>query len=381
MLRLIILSAALLQRQPIILCSPCRFYREQIIAQNKKGVGIMRNWILIVDDDVANLRVASYVLGEEKMRVSCLRSGEAAMQFLRKKRPDLILLDIYMSGMDGFETLAAIKENKATADIPVIFLSASDDNKVEAKGLKAGAMDFIRKPLAPEVLLIRVRHTLELVRLQKELSKEVKIKTQEVMAQHEKMYRMVMQTVTALSDAIDAKDTYTSGHSTRVADYSKEIARRAGLSETEQEDIYMMGLLHDVGKIGVPNAIINKPSKLTDEEYDVIKEHPIMGEKILKNITEFPKLLTGARWHHERYDGRGYPDGIAGEEIPIEARIIAVADSYDAMTSKRSYRNDLPQTVVRAEMEKGMGTQFDPQFAEIMISMIDEDANYQMRER
>ena len=341
----------------------------------------MSNWILVVDDDATNLKIASHILSKEKMNVSCLKSGEDAIKFLEDNRPDLILLDIHMPGMDGFETISAIKANEATADIPVIFLTADDDNKAETRALKAGAMDFIKKPFVPEVLLLRVRHTIELVRLQTDLSQEVAIKTQEVMAQHERLERMVMQTVKALSDAIDAKDTYTNGHSARVADYSREIARRASFSQTIQDDIYTMGLLHDVGKIGIPNSIINKPSKLTDEEFDVIKNHPILGEKILKNITEFPKLLIGARWHHERYDGKGYPDGIAGEEIPMEARIIAIADSYDAMTSKRSYRDALPQAVVRDEVEKGKGTQFDPVFVEVMLSMIDEDVDYQMREK
>ena len=241
-------------------------------------------------------------------------------------------------------------------------------------------MDFIKKPFVPEVLLLRVRHTIKLVRLQTDLSCEVEKKTQEVTAQHEKIERISMQIVKALSGAIDAKDTYTNGHSTRVADYSKEIARRAGYPEKMQNDIYMMGLLHDVGKIGVPDAIINKPAKLSDEEYSIIQNHPVMGAKILKNITEFPKLVTGARWHHERYDGKGYPDGLCGEEIPMEARIIAVADAYDAMSSRRSYRDELPQSQVRLEVEKGKGTQFDPKFAEIMLHMIDEDTEYQMRE-
>ena len=341
----------------------------------------MENWILVVDDDTANLRMATRILGEEKMRVSCLKSGEDAIKFLQGNRPDLILLDIHMPGMDGFETIAAIKGNKDISDIPVIFLTADDDDTTETKGLQAGAMDFIKKPFVPDVLLLRVRHTIELVRLQADLSREVAIKTQEVIAQSEKLQRMVNQTVKALSDAIDAKDAYTNGHSTRVAEYSKEIAKRAGLSETRQNDIYIMGLLHDVGKIGISDTIINKPSKLTEEEYTVIKSHPIMGEKILKNITEFPELLIGARWHHERYDGRGYPDGIVGEDIPMEARIIAIADSYDAMSSKRSYRDNLPQEAIRLEVEKGKGTQFDPKFAEIMIAMIDEDVDYVMRER
>lgn len=341
----------------------------------------MSDWILVIDDDTSNLRMASRILGTEKMRVSCLKSGEDAINFLQENRPDLILLDVHMPGMDGFETIAAVRANEATADIPVIFLTADDDSETEKRGLEAGAMDFIKKPFVPEVLLLRVRHMIDLIRLQTNLSHEVEKKTQEVRTQHEKLNRISMQIVTALSGAIDAKDTYTNGHSTRVADYSREIARRAGYSEEVQNDIYMMGLLHDVGKIGMPDAIINKPTKLSEEEYSIIKNHPVMGARILKNITEFPKLVTGARWHHERYDGKGYPDGIAGEDIPVEARIIAVADAYDAMSSRRSYRGVLEQSIVRSEVEKGRGTQFDPVFAEIMLAMIDEDTDYQMREK
>lgn len=341
----------------------------------------MNNWILVIDDDNSNLKMASRILSQEKMRVSCIKSGMSAIEFLKENKPDLILLDVHMPGMDGFDTIAAIRENKDTAGIPVIFLTADDDSTTETKGLKAGAVDFIRKPFVPEVLLIRVRHMIDLIRLQTDLSYEVEKKTQEVMAQHLKVERMSMQIVKTLSGAIDAKDTYTNGHSTRVADYSKEIARRAGFSQEVQDDIYMMGLLHDVGKIGIPDAIINKPAKLTDEEYAIIKEHPVLGENILKNITEYPKLTTGARWHHERYDGRGYPDGISGEDIPLEARIIAVADAYDAMSSRRSYRDVLPQACISEEMKKGKGSQFDPEFAEIMLSMIAEDVDYQMREK
>lgn len=341
----------------------------------------MSDWILVVDDDTANLRMASRILSEEKMRVSCLKSGEDAIKFLRDNRPDLILLDVHMPGMDGFQTIAAVRENSETAGIPVIFLTADDDSDTEKRGLEAGAMDFLKKPFVPEVLLLRVRHTIDLIRLQTDLSREVEKKTQEVMAQHEKLEKISMQIVTALSGAIDAKDNYTNGHSVRVAQYSREIAKRAGLSKEMQNDIYMMGLLHDVGKIGVPDIIINKPDRLDDDEYEVIKKHPILGAGILKNITEFPNLITGAKWHHERYDGKGYPDGLSGEAIPLEARVIAVADSYDAMSSRRSYRDVLPQHVVRSEIENGKGTQFDPEIADIMIAMIDEDREYQMREK
>ena len=341
----------------------------------------MSDWILVIDDDAANLRIASRILSAENMRVSCLKSGQSAIDFLQNNRPDLILLDVHMPGMDGFETCAALRADSRTANIPVIFLTADDDSETETRGLRAGAMDFLKKPFVPDVLLLRVRHTLDLIRLQTNLSQEVDKKTQEVTAQHEKLEKISMQIVTALSGAIDAKDTYTNGHSTRVAAYSRKIAARAGFTEKEQDDIYMMGLLHDVGKIGVPDAIINKPAKLTDEEYAIIKHHPVMGADILKNITEFPKLATGARWHHERFDGGGYPDGISGETIPVEARIIAVADAYDAMSSRRSYRDVLPQEKVRGEVLNGKGTQFDPVFADIMLSMIDEDTAYHMREK
>jgi putative nucleotidyltransferase with HDIG domain len=189
-----------------------------------------------------------------------------------------------------------------------------------------------------------------------------------------------VEVMEALAHTIDAKDEYTRGHSIRVAKYSKMIAERMGLAPEQCEDIYYMGLLHDIGKIGVPNEIINKPTKLTDEEYGVIKTHPATGYDILAEIKSRPDLATGARWHHERYDGKGYPDHMTGEEIPLEARIIAVADSYDAMTSNRSYRNYLPQDVVREEIEKNIGTQFDENAATCMLQIMDEDKEYTLHE-
>ena len=188
------------------------------------------------------------------------------------------------------------------------------------------------------------------------------------------------QTAEALATAIDAKDKYTHGHSTRVAQYSTQIAREAGKSAEECEKVYFAGLLHDVGKIGVPDAVINKDGKLTDEEFAEIKLHPVYGNQILATIQQSPYLSIGAHYHHERYDGRGYPEGLKGEDIPDIARIISVADAYDAMTSKRSYRDPIPQQTVREELVKGMGTQFDPEYAKIMLHLIDLDIEYGMRE-
>ncbi len=193
--------------------------------------------------------------------------------------------------------------------------------------------------------------------------------------------RLFEQTATALVNAIDAKDEYTHGHSSRVAEYSRKIAELYGKSREECDEIYYIALLHDVGKIGISESIINKTGKLTDEEYEAIKQHPVLGSKILKSITEYPDLIIGARHHHERYDGRGYPDRLKGDDIPEIARIISVADAYDAMTSKRSYRDPIPQQSVREEIVKGAGTQFDPTFAKIMQHLIDLDTEYDMKEK
>ena len=182
---------------------------------------------------------------------------------------------------------------------------------------------------------------------------------------------LFVQTTEALANAIDAKDKYTRGHSARVASISREIAREAGLSDKDCEQVYFAALLHDVGKIGIRKEIINKVGKLTDEEFEQIKQHPILGEQILSSIQQSPTLSVGAHYHHERYDGRGYPEGLSGTDIPEIARIIAVADAYDAMTSKRSYRDPLTMQKVRTELAEGMGKQFDPAFAEILLRLLD----------
>lgn len=192
--------------------------------------------------------------------------------------------------------------------------------------------------------------------------------------------RLNTSIVSALARTIDAKDRYTKGHSQRVADYALEIAKRMGKSKEEQKLVYQAGLLHDLGKIRVPEEVINKPGKLTEEEFEFIKMHPVTGYYILKGVYENPMIVQGAKFHHERYDGKGYPNGFAGKFIPEIARIIGVADAYDAMTSNRSYRDALPQAVVRGEIAKGAGVQFDPVIADIMLQMIQEDTAYHMRQ-
>lgn len=188
------------------------------------------------------------------------------------------------------------------------------------------------------------------------------------------------QLIDVLCSTVEAKDQYTRGHSQRVAQYAREIMYRMGGDEKVLQEVYYIGLLHDVGKISIDDSIINKKGRLTEEEYEQIKLHTVAGYQILKHVDVIPDLAIGARWHHERYDGTGYPNGLAGDNIPLIARIISVADAYDAMTSNRSYHKIMPQSVVREEISRGMGRQFDPAIARIMLEMIDEDIQYDMKQ-
>ncbi len=220
--------------------------------------------------------------------------------------------------------------------------------------------------------LIIIFYVISFIRINQSLETEIE--------SNKKIEKISYNIIRALVRTIDAKDRYTNGHSLRVAEYSREIAKRMNKTEKEQENIYYAGLLHDVGKIRVPETVINKPGKLTDEEYEQIKVHPVTSYHILKDIYEDKLIAHGAKFHHERYDGNGYPNGLKGDNIPEIARIIAVADTYDAMASNRSYRKALPQDIIRSEMEKGRGTQFDPEIADIMLQMIDEDKSYTLKE-
>ena len=348
--------------------------KDVIFADSNKHHSDEEYKVVVVDDDIINLKLAGSILSSNGIHTTAIKSGQALLNYVDNEVPDLILLDVKMPDLDGYETLKILRQKDGNASTtPVIFLTADESEEAESRGLSLGAMDFIKKPFTPEVLALRVKSSLELIRLQKNLSIEVERKTEE-------NRNLFIHVVQSIADAIDAKDAYTNGHSSRVAEYSKEIAKRAGFSNEMQSNIYIAALLHDAGKIGIRDYVINKPGKLTDEEFEEIKSHPTKGEKILENISEMPMLAVGAKCHHERYDGTGYPQGIKGEKIPQVARIIAVADAYDAMSSYRSYRDVLPQSEIVSEINEGIGTQFDPRFAEIMLNMIEEDIDYKMKE-
>ncbi len=231
------------------------------------------------------------------------------------------------------------------------------------------------------VLVAIILYIFALLDMNETISRANRLEVEFLTNKQKEMRELFEQAAEALASAIDAKDKYTHGHSSRVADYSRKIAELAGLDDDMCDKVYYAALLHDVGKIGVPDRIINKDGKLDDEEFAWIKKHPLIGNEILSRISRSPYLSIGAHHHHERYDGKGYPDRLKGDDIPEIARIIAVADAYDAMTSKRSYRDPIPHDQVREEIVKGAGTQFDPEFAKLMLHLIDLDVEYEMKDR
>jgi putative two-component system response regulator len=354
---------------------------EEIIQKVRDAIRKKKkDTILVVDDEPANLLTFNNLLGIG-YNVKTASSGREALDMIREKRPDLLLLDLHMPEMDGFQVMNYLSEIDECENLPVIVVTADDDLDTAAELFQAGAMDYLSKPLVMQIAIQRIRRIIELTHLQRDLKAEVKQKNKELMLTNKRLQSLSDQTIFALAVAIDAKDSYTNGHSRRVAQYAREIAKRMGKTLSEQKDIFNVALLHDVGKIAIPEGIIDKPGKLTPVEYEIIKSHTTRGYDILKTISVMPMLYIGARWHHERFDGNGYPDGKKGTEIPEIARIICVADCYDAMSSDRSYRKALPQETVRGEIENGLGTQFDPEIGRIMLEMIDEDTEYKMRSK
>lgn len=326
----------------------------------------MKKIILIVDDDRLTLATAQKLL-EGKYRVVAVNSGKQAYKYLERHTPDLILLDINMPEIGGFEVMETLRKDKRWCKIPVIFLTADRSAETETECFRVGANDYIAKPFEPNVILGRIRSTLELDGYRRDLQRRLDEKTKE-------MERVTIQAIMTVANTVDAKDDYTKGHSMRVAAYSELLAQRLGWSEEEIQNIYFVAMLHDVGKIGVPDAVLNKPFMLTDLEFRLIKGHTLMGAEILNDFKMFPNISVGAKYHHERYDGTGYPEGLKGESIPLVARVIGLVDSYDAMTSNRVYRRRLHDDAVLEELKKGKGTQWDPELVDIFIKLIEEGA-------
>lgn len=318
--------------------------------------------IYIVDDSKTILKLAEGVLiGAYK--ISLFQSGSKALEQMRHDMPDLVLLDINMPNMDGYTVFQRMKDSSTLQKIPVIFLTADTKQESEVMGLEMGAMDYITKPFAPMVMQQRISRILELDDLRKHLERLVDEKTDETQ-------KIFIQSITTITYAVDAKDRYTKGHSVRVAQYCLAIAKKLNWSKQDCLNLYYIALLHDIGKIGIPDSILNKPVKLTDEEYRLVRSHPVMGANILRPITMVSQICDGARYHHERYDGKGYPYGLKGDDIPYVARIIGIADAYDAITSNRIYEKAQVSDYAIKELRKGRGTQFDPFLTDVMLEIL-----------
>ena len=322
--------------------------------------------IIAVDDNVTNLKMVERVL-KDKYKLVLVKSGEKALTYLENNLVDLILLDIVMPEMDGFQVFENIKQlDNSNNSVPVVFLTADTEVGSEVKGLNMGAMDFIKKPFIPEVMLNRIENILELSELMKDLEHKVQEKTRQI-------EQISFETIATIASMIEAKDSYTKGHSVRVSEYSARLAKELGWSEDKIGNLRYVALLHDIGKVGIPDSVLNKPGKLNEIEFSVIKSHTSIGGDILNDIKTIAGVSLGAKYHHERYDGKGYPTGVAGEDIPEIARIICIADAYDAMNSKRIYRDNLSKDEIYSQLENGKGTQFDPKFTDLFLKLLDED--------
>ncbi len=318
--------------------------------------------VMVIDDSRTILSIAKGELERDYQVITAL-SGDEGLFLLERFIPDLILLDLNMPGMDGKEVLRRIRQDEKWRRIPVIFLTADTTPQTEEECLRLGADDYISKPFVSIVMRRRISRVIELYDLRNDLETQLQEKTKQVES-------ATLNSIMVVANTIDAKDAYTAGHSFRVAQCAEEIAKNLGWDENKRLNLHYVALLHDVGKIGVPDAILNKPLALTKEEFDVIRRHPVMGGEILKDIRMIPHVGEGALYHHERYDGRGYPTGLKGKTIPEFARIITIADTYDAMNSRRVYRDKLPREKIIAEFERCNGAQFDPEFGQVFINML-----------
>ena len=326
-----------------------------------------RQTILVVDDTPENIDVITELLSNE-YRVKAAMNGEKALKIVdNDSKIDLILLDIMMPGMDGYAVCKRLKENPLTKGIPVIFLTAKGEVEAEAKGFKLGAVDYITKPISPSIVQARVKTHLALHDQNKALESKVHQRTKE-------LHDTRLEIIRRLGRAAEFKDNETGLHVIRMSYYSKVIGKAIGMNEHESEMLLQTAPMHDIGKIGIPDSILLKPGKLDDDEWKVIRKHPAFGYEIIGEHSS--ELLENARvvalTHHEKWDGTGYPNGTAGEDIPLVGRITAVADVFDALTSNRPYKEAWPVEKALSVINEESGKHFEPMMVDAFMMNIPE---------
>lgn len=319
----------------------------------------MKAMILAVDDTPASLKLMSDILVNEGYEVRAAINGELALHAAAAQHPDLILLDINMPEMDGFEICRRLKRQEQTREIPIIFVSAMGHTDEKLEGFRLGAVDYITKPFEREELLARVRNHIELYRLHHNLHEMVQERTASLKESEIRLKNTLLDAVTAIATTVEMRDPYTAGHQRRVADIAVAVGKELGLSDERIEGLRLASVVHDVGKVKIPAEILSKPGKLDPVEYELIKQHSESGYDILKSIS-FPwPIAEMVRQHHEHMDGSGYPRGLKGDGILLEARIISVADVIEAMAAHRPYRPGLGLEAALEEIEGGRGTRYD----------------------
>ncbi len=339
--------------------------------------------ILIVDDDreVADLLTAT--LSQEGYVCESAYSGGDALSLIEKSGDNtfsLILTDLIMPVMSGFEFIEKVES--IAPEIGILVISADKDLSNAVEAMRKGALDFITKPFQSELIIPRVQKALERVKLERDnrdyqifLEDKVDNRTRALLEKHRSLQKLYFNTVEAIVRAIEAKDPYTVGHSKRVSKFSVRIAEQMLLTETDIQDVMIAGLLHDVGKIGIMDSVLTKPSRLSIEEYEHIKDHPLISVKIIDPIAELKKAKDYVKYHHEKWDGTGYPEGLKGEAIPLGARILSVADAFDTMWIGRHYHVPWDMNTVIEEFQKNCGLQFDKAVVDAFVALIAEDPN------
>lgn len=332
----------------------------------------MNERILIADDEEMICSIIGRRLAKEGYSCVTARNGKEALDYFYKDDFWLIISDFQMPGMNGMELLKQVRA--VNPSMIVIMITAYPEIDLAIQAMRLGAYNFIIKPIDLDLLVFSVQRALEKKRLEEEiktyhfhLEKMVEERTAKLHQAYIGLKRAHLDSVRVLINAIDAKDPYTQGHSDKVRKMSIRMGAKLDFNEERLENLGYGALLHDIGKIGIRDEVLQKRDHLDADEYQYIQEHTLIGVKIVEGIDFFKEKIPVIRHHHERFDGKGYPDGLTGEAIPLEARIVAVPDAFDAMTSFRSYRETVPLESVLIEMERGDGTQFDPDLLKIFL--------------
>lgn len=333
--------------------------------------------ILVVDDTPANLGVLFDVLDQAGFMVLVSQNGRSAITRAERMRPDLILLDVMMPDMDGFEACRRLKAHERTHDIPVIFMTALTETTDKVTGFSLGAVDYITKPFDHQEVLARVNTHLTLQRLQRDLQRKNALLAdrerhlaQLVEDKTQKIERITLALVNALEHANAANDSDTGNHIKRVGDYSAYIAQQCGCEPDFVKRIRLYAPLHDVGKVGLPDRLLKKPGRYTSEEFRAMQAHVQIGADILSAHDIDPMVRNIALYHHERWDGGGYINRLRGDQIPLEARIVTLADVYDALRSKRVYKEPFTESTIERILGDESGKQFDPALVEVFFDCL-----------